>query len=240
MFFICTLLGYTQQMEIKPALLESSLVDIEEKLEIIKGKLALIQIDMCDGVFVPTTTFGHAASEDSIVEIFSLLSKAQVRAEFDLMISFKDNKLFFERWIGVIQTYKPKRVIFHFSSIVFHALWKELFEKIDERSTDIYLAVSLHDELDEIQELFETYNFKGIQVMGINKVGFSGEKLDAKTFFLLRELQKTTKNLMVDGGVKITNAQELYQSGAISVATNSELFNAQDINQVILDFKNIS
>jgi pentose-5-phosphate-3-epimerase len=44
-------------MEIIPAILPRDFAEIEEKVELIKGLCPLVQIDICDGKFVTSTTW---------------------------------------------------------------------------------------------------------------------------------------------------------------------------------------
>ena len=225
-------------MEIKPAILETSLENIREKLMHVQGLVPLVQIDMCDGVFVPSQTYGYAAEEPVMEVLLAELIKSKLNVEYDLMINFKENQLFLDRWLAFIHFSKPQRVLFHFSSLN-QDQWPTIFNSIDERSTEILMAVSLQDDVVDILKIFAQYNFKGIQIMGIMKIGFSGEELHAKTYILLDELAKHTDTLFVDGGVTLENAPTLKKHGATSLATTSALFKSESIVESLSAFRAI-
>lgn len=227
-------------MEVKPAILELYFEDIEARIEEISQYLKLVQIDMCDGDFVPSMTYAHAGNETALEQILLLLVKHDLDVEYDLMVNFKDNPLYFERWMQFITFSKPKRVIIHMDSMSEQQL-KIVFDKIDERSTKIYLGLGLTQDILEAEKLIAKHTFKGVQVMGIEKIGFSGEPFSPKTLVVLERLSKKHPelHLMVDGGVSLDNAHDLALAGADSVATNSSLFKSLDLPATIGDFLQI-
>lgn len=222
-------------MKILPAILENSFEQIENKAMMVFGLVDMVQVDICDGMFVPSVTFGWEGGREAAT-LMNLLEKHNLQAELDFMTDFKNNQSLLDNWLVVIQSFKPKRVIFHFESI---RDWQYLFDAIDERSTEIYMAVHLNNDTEEVLRLYEQYNFKGIQVMGIEHVGFSGEVFHHKALEYIQIFSRQGITVSVDGGIKLENAQRIADAGASAVGVNSGLFAADDIGMRLSRFKNI-
>jgi len=52
--------------KVVPAILEQNLSDIVSKLKQVSGLVDLVQIDICDGDFVPSVTYGHKGDKRSV------------------------------------------------------------------------------------------------------------------------------------------------------------------------------
>jgi len=227
-------------MEIKAAINDVSLELIREKMEKVSGKLSLVQIDMSDGVFTPNKTYAHSGGESELNMILANLIRYKVDAEYDLMVDFKTQPLFFQRWLSFITYSKPRRVIFHLDSLSDEQL-DEAFRTIDERSTKIFLGLNLKQDIVKGVEKYKQHTFAGIQVMGIENLGFSGQTFSPKTVTVLEHLKKEIPEamLMVDGGVSLVNAQELSNAGATSLASTSGLFGSENLEAAITSFLNV-
>jgi hypothetical protein len=51
--------------EIVPAILPKSFAELEEKLPLVSGIVPCVQIDLCDGRFVQSTTWPYGANHDA-------------------------------------------------------------------------------------------------------------------------------------------------------------------------------
>ena len=82
--------------------------------------------------------------------------------------------------------------------------------------------------------------FSYIQVMGIDKVGYSGQSLSKRTEQTIRQLTREFPGttISVDGGVKLENTAELIAAGASQLGVNSGLFKAENIGEQIYKFNN--
>ena len=227
-------------MEIKPAINDPSLELMRERMEKVSGKLSLVQIDMSDGVYTPNITYGHAGNEAELEMILAELIKYNLDVEYDLMVDFKTQPLFFDRWLSFISFTKPKRVIYHLGSLS-DTQMKKAFDEIDERSTKIFLGLGVTQDVTEAVKKCKDFDFTGIQVMGIEKLGFSGQPFSPRTLIVLEYLKKELPGatLMVDGGVSLSNAPALSTAGATSLASTSALFTSENLEAAIASFLNI-
>jgi len=78
-----------KRTEIIPAILEKDFKSIQSKLEQVKDLVEFVQIDICDGVFVPSKTFASSGRKDSAKKI-KKLSKI-LNLELDMMVDFQVN-----------------------------------------------------------------------------------------------------------------------------------------------------
>src|SRR3990167_4611729 len=79
-------------VEIIPAIMPRSLVDLTEKMSLVKGLVPLVQIDVMDGVFVPEAGWPYTAGGPQEFSKFSdegegLPFWEEVDVEVDLMVS---------------------------------------------------------------------------------------------------------------------------------------------------------
>jgi ribulose-phosphate 3-epimerase len=75
--------------------------------------------------------------------------------------------------------------------------------------------------------------------MGIEKVGFGGQKLSSKVFKKAKYFSQKFPEIkiQIDGGVKIENSFELFQNGVSRFVSGSGIFKAKNIKKQIENFK---
>ena len=56
-------------MEIIPAVLPKDFSELEEKVQMVVGLADTVQVDICDGKFVPTTTWPHKRRDENFEAI---------------------------------------------------------------------------------------------------------------------------------------------------------------------------
>jgi len=98
------------------------------------------------------------------------------------------------------------------------------------------LAVRISHTRAEIRKILEAHSeFEYIQIMGIKKVGHSGQKLSPEIFERIKRLRRAFPDtpIQIDGGVKLSNAQELLDSGATGLGMNSGLYKTKNIEESI-------
>ena len=95
---------------------------------------------------------------------------------------------------------------------------------------ELGIALKPSDIVDSIREIASQIHF--VQVMGISKIGFQGQKFDSRAEDLVRALKSTypTLPISVDGGVTSDTAKLLVSAGADRLIVGSYLFNATDFS----------
>lgn len=226
--------------EVVPAVLEKDFSKIEKKIKQVEGLVKTVQVDICDGKFVPSKTFASAGCEDSFLKLKKVTK--EVGLELDMMVDFDAKiKNRFEKWLNSVSKACPERVVFHIDST---KRWDEVFEfmkKKENKKIKVGLGIKIQNTSKEIDYLLEKYNFDYVQFMGIEKIGFGGQKISPKVFKKIENFVKKYPEIFVqtDGGVKIENALKLKKSGVCSFVSGSGIYKSENIEKRIKEFKKV-
>lgn len=226
-------------VEIIPAILSKSYDELVEKLDIVSGHGRYVQIDICDGVYVPNRTWPYLKnSADRIFESIvnqeaALPHWEEIDFEFDLMVKNPHQK------IPDFISAGASRIIVHRGSVgknELSAILKNYGKQSEETGVfDIELGIALapSDSADSIHLFASQVHF--VQVMGISKTGFQGQKFDPRCLDLIRALKVLYPSLPIaaDGGVNLETAKLLVSAGADRLVVGSYLFNSNDFSGTI-------
>jgi len=220
-----------------------SFEDLALKVDSVAGFVSRVQIDVMDGKFVPERTWPYFSYHDS--EFVAILSESaglplwdKIDYEVDLMVSTPETDVF--DWIkaGV------KRVILHIEST--EELVKLIGEiraefgnpKESEFAPEIGIAANNDTSFEELEEFVSLADF--IQVMGIARIGYQGEKFDERAISRITQLRKKFPGLIisVDGGVNNETAPRLVEAGASRLVSGSYLFKSLNIKEAIETLRN--
>jgi ribulose-phosphate 3-epimerase len=221
-------------MEIIPAILPKKFTEIEEKIELIKGISDFVQIDICDGKFVPSSTWPYWKADETFEAILreerGMPCWEEIDYEFDLMIQnpSEDDA---RKWLSA----GAERIVLH------HESSKDLLPTVAILSglVEIGVAIDLKTDISELKKYESKIQF--IQIMGIRKAGFQGQKFEPDTVDKVKEVKLMYPNLkiQIDGGVSLENAPLLKNAGADRLVVGSALFESEDIVHSYEDLKNI-
>jgi ribulose-phosphate 3-epimerase len=210
-------------VEIIPAILPKSFSELEQSLFLVRGLAKVVQIDICDGLFVPSSTVPYTdrARFDRILkQEEGMPSWEDFDFEMDLMVN--DSAKAADEWVRA----GASRILIHIESPDDRAALEKLQPLRDEYgvSIDIGLAISLDTPLERLETLASFGST--IQSMGIAKVGYQGEALDERVFDRISELARLYPQhvISVDGGVTLENAPKLASAGARRLVVGSHLF----------------
>lgn len=213
-------------IEIIPAILPSSYRDLEDKLMRVRGLSRNVQIDICDGFFVPSKTFPYTSSADKkqfeqiLAEEETLPFWEEFDFELDLMV--QESKKVSEEWVRA----GASRIIVHIESPDDRGALEALQPLRDTYATavDVALAISLDTPIEKLDSLASFGST--IQCMGIARIGMQGQLLDDRIFERVKEVRRLYPEhvVSVDGGVEIENAKALVDAGATRLVAGSALF----------------
>lgn len=221
-------------VEIIPAILPKDYDDLRVHLDLVRGVAPWVQIDVCDGELVPSTTWpfdeeaGHWQALQSEQEGLPYWEEFQF--EMDLMV--RRPLLAIEDWIRA----GASRLIMQVggeSSIA------EVRAALAGRA-EFVIAVSLDDNLEEID--LQVQEGDTIQVMGISRVGFQGEDFDDRALDLMKHFKEKFPeiSLSVDGGVNLHTIERIVGAGATRLTVGSALFQSADVKATLREFKSIA
>ncbi|MDO8430427.1 MAG: hypothetical protein Q7S72_00340 [Candidatus Taylorbacteria bacterium] len=221
-------------MEIIPAILPKNFKEMEEKIEMIKDFCEFVQIDICDGKFVPSITWPYWKTDENFEAILreerGMPSWEKVNYEFDLMI---DNPTVDDarKWLSA----GAEKIVLHLESS------EDLNPIIDvlHGLVEIGVAISNTGKIEDLSKYIDRIQF--VQIMGIRKAGFQGQKLEPGTVDKVKEIKAMFPNIkvQVDGGVTLENASLLKNAGVDRLVVGSAIFESEDIMETFNKFKSI-
>jgi ribulose-phosphate 3-epimerase len=225
-------------IEIIPAILPEDIDDLRAKVSLVKNSVKTVQIDLCDGKFVPSKTWPYNNKDRSfynkiLAEEEGLPFWQDMEYEFDLMV--KNSTKDFQN----IMKLGPSRLIFHFEA---EEELEEFFKNLDPfYANHIPIAVAINTNTDPNALLPFRDFISYVQCMGIEKIGYQGEPFDPKVLEQIAGVRKIFPGMpiSVDGAVSLKTAHDLIEAGATRLVIGSALFNEPDIRRALEDFKRI-
>lgn len=230
-------------IEIIPAILPKNYEDLKNKIALVRGVVPLVQIDICDGIFVPSRTWPFENNSYLDEHFQKILNEEEgmpfwedVDFELDLMVSDAISNFDVYTKLG------PKKIIFHVEASSDLNNLKDFIEGIDvyiRDSMEIGIAFNPTTPLEDIFILTSCVDF--VQFMGNDKIGYQGVSLDEKVYEKIKILRERYFDLpiAVDIGVNMDTASKLIDAGATKLVIGSAILNADDIIGTIEDFKNL-
>jgi len=228
-------------IEIIPAILPKNYEDLKNKIALVRGAAPLAQIDICDGIFVPSKTWPFESNLDE--HFHKILNEEEgipfwedIDFELDLMTADAVQNFDIYTKLGA------KRIVFHIEAVGDLKEFKDFLEGIDmyiKEMTEIGIAIDIKTPLEWIFPIINDVSF--VQCMGIDRDGFQGEEFDEKVLEKIKTLKEKFPDLAVsvDGGVDLENAPALASAGASRFVIGSAIFNTDDIIGTVEEFKNL-
>jgi ribulose-phosphate 3-epimerase len=229
----------SSKTEIIPAIMASSYEDLASKISAMNGIAKVLQIDVMDGKFVDSKSWPYIKSEDrDFIKIIKqeegLPEWQDFDFEIDLMIRDVENEA--SKWIAAGAT----RLVIHYKSEP-EEIIKRTLRDCKEKGVEVILDFELDMSIEEIIKILhdlqnevvggenKPIEIDGVQVMGIDKIGFQGEKFDHKVLSYIREIKKEFPDLSisVDGGIKPEYARPLSDVGANRLVIGSAIYSAE-------------
>ncbi len=221
------------KIEIIPAILVDDFETLQDQIELIKLNTKRIQIDICDGQFVPNASWPYRKPDNNfemlIREDASLPGWEKIDYEFDLMVNKPEDVV--DDWVSVGAT----RIVLHIES---KGNIKSAVEKLLGR-VEIGIALNIDTPVQMINDAMINDQIQFIQLMGIDHIGFQGQSFDAKVIEKIAEVKRAFPDLpiSIDGGVSLENAQDLIDAGANRLIIGSAIFEAESPLNALEEFQ---
>jgi ribulose-phosphate 3-epimerase len=204
-----------KNVEIIPAILPMTFGDLYDHLAKVASVAKTAQIDICDGKFVPTVTWPlrkeDFAFERIIKEDEGLPFWPTFTFEVHLMVEKPED--FIEDWMkaGVA------RIILHVES---PGDFGKIVQMAGE-TVELALSVNMETPIEALDPFIP--DIKAVQFMGIDKVGYQGQKFDEKVIEKIKMFRSKYPDMIisVDGGVNLENAGKLKEVGANRLVVGS-------------------
>jgi ribulose-phosphate 3-epimerase len=212
--------------EIIPAILPENFVDLVGHVEAVKDSVSLVQIDICDGIFVPSKCWPYKNNSGELGKILEqeegLPEWEKIDYEIDLMV--KNPMEDAETWIQA----GARRLIFHVESEGVQETIDML--KADHKYTkedellEVGIAINIDTPISALEKFIDDISF--VQCMGIARIGFQNEKFDDKVIGKIKEIKIKYPGILisVDGGVDFENLQNLIDVGVDRFVSGHAIF----------------
>ena len=238
-------------IEIIPAILPKNYEDLKNKISLVKGVVDLVQIDICDGMYVKPLTWPFLARE-----MEANVSEAELDYNFRKILNEEEGLPFWEEVdfeldlmvedavenFDIYTKLGPKRIIFHIGAIGVLEDFQHFLEGMDPYVRDtmkIGVAISPSKSVEQIFPLINYIDF--VQVMGIDHEGAQGEEFDSKCIEHIKTLREKFPDLVisVDGGIDLETAPALIRAGASRLTIGSAIWSTDDVIGTIESFRNL-
>lgn len=228
--------------EIIPAILPKSYEELEAKLDIVAGHVPTVQIDICDGAYVPNRTWPYLKGVDTIFESIVDQEKAlphweELDFEFDLMVKSPLEKIpdFISAGASRLIVHKSSCSDEELSAII--AAYGKHSDELGPFDVELGIALRPTDTAESIADIVSKIHF--VQVMGIDKEGFQGQPIDKASIALIKALKSLYKAIpvAVDGAVGMDTARAFIEAGADRLVVGSTLFRSDDFLNTLVQFR---
>lgn len=226
--------------EVIPAVLAKDINDLRQKIANVVNVARIVQIDICDGKFVDSTSW--PMHKDDIASTSLILEEQEglpywedLDFEFDLMVKDAIKQFDFFVRLGA------KRIVFHLEAEDRNEL-KEFIDSIDpytRENLDIGIAINTTTNVEELFPYINSIDF--VQCMGIEHIGFQGEPFDERVLKQIRDLKNNYPDLVisVDGSVNEETAPLLVEAGASRLVAGSVLMRSFDVKETMKELEGL-
>jgi len=218
---------------------------IEEVANKCRGELKRIQVDLCDGKYVPSVSwpftqyskseFQNLGSDDKTDVYLPLWESINYTA--DVMCENPEN------YIDSLIAYGFDEVILHYKSIKDGKTFTQISDRLYDTEIALILALDVSTDISDFMSFAKEYRdiVSGFQVMGIEKIGFQGQKFDPKSLEIVKILREVfqDKKIMLDGGITDQNILECRDAGVDQFCVGSYLTEANSFSENLTELKNI-
>ncbi len=212
---------------IVPAIIPTSLRDLEEKLARLKGVATDIQIDIIDGVYAAPASWPYVSGGGSLAPDGQLPFLSDFRFEMDLMV--KNPEEVTGAWIAAGAT----RIVAHLESTAYlPRLITDMKEKYGHEKgfAANLLSFGIAIQVDTNMELLEPYlpEVDFVQFMGIKRIGVQGQPFATEVLNHIAVCRAKHPDIpvQVDGGVHIAVAPRVLAAGVSRLIVGSDIWNA--------------
>lgn len=219
-----------------PVILSEKISEVAQQLDIVKNlpTVDVVQIDIIDGFFVPNLTI--------LPEQLLDLDYGDLQIDLHLMV---DEPIDTVVYLMALKNQLPIRAII--AQLEHMSYQLDFCEQVKQAGWQAGLSLDSSTPFSSIDEEVLS-KLKIIQCLGVN-AGYQGQSFNeltlvkvnqiAKKWLSLAKDQHLERELLVDGGVKLTNAHKIIEAGANGLVVGSELWQATNIQLVAEEFNQL-
>jgi pentose-5-phosphate-3-epimerase len=206
-------------VSIAPSLPAQSFEELQTLLGALRGTATEVQIDMVDGVFVPSVSWPFTEHD-----VEGALQKLAPFAK-DFAIEVDCMCMHGEQYLETFAALGVKRVIVHAGTT---ELYGACIEHAKSHGYKIGLGILNTTPRSFVEEYVPLFDF--VQVMGIEHIGVQGRPFDERTLGTISSLRALYPSLeiAVDGAVNVDTIMRLKNAGANRFAPGSAIVKSAD------------
>ena len=217
-------------MKLSPSILTDSFITLQEQVNIARESdlIETVQVDIVDGQFADNIT---VTPLDLAVGDFEPL-----KIDFHFMVEEPMDYVY--ECVG-IKEYLPIHRIY--GQIERMSFQKEFVAEVKKNNWQVGLALDLFTPVEEIDEELWS-EIDGVLLMAV-EAGFQEEKFNPLVLEKIREVKKIQASLsgkkfhiMADGGIELSNVQQVLAAGADEIAVGSEIWKSNDPLRTVEEF----
>ena len=212
---------------IAPSLLSANFAKLSEEIEMLnKSEADWIHLDIMDGVFVPNITFGFA-----VIKQIKKIAKKPLDVHLMIVKPERYLKEFKEAGADILTIHYEACTHLH-----------RTVEEIKRLGMKAGISLNPHSSVSLLKNVISITDL--ILIMSVNP-GFGGQIFIKETYEKIEETKKliNLKNksclIEIDGGVDITNANNLYKSGADVLVAGNAVFSAKNPSEMIKEIRSM-
>ncbi|MBN2273613.1 MAG: ribulose-phosphate 3-epimerase [Bacteroidales bacterium] len=211
---------------IAPSILAADFANLQKEIEIINASKAdFIHCDIMDGVYVPNISFGLPVVE-------AVKRHAQKPLDVHLMIVEPERYLKKFRDAGAFYLTVHQETCMHLHSTV---------TEIKKLGMKAGVSLNPHTPVNTLEEIINDVDM--VLIMTVNP-GFGGQEFIPRSYEKIRKLKALIESsgshalIEVDGGVDLTNAGTLFETGVNVLVTGTTIFESENPAETIRQLKN--
>lgn len=224
-------------MEIIPAILPKNFKELEEGLEIVHGATSSVQIDVTDGKFAGVPSWLLIKVDENFKAILRQERGMPFWEDFDFEIDLmaEDPLSLVDDWITAGAT----RIIFHIETLDLEKDALLLDQLKTEGLIQLGFAIDIATPEDTLKDYFPYSDF--IQVMGIDKDGYQGEKFDPECLRKIIWIKENLPNMIVsvDGGMNAETVLQVADAGADRAVVGSYILKSINPRETIAELQSL-
>jgi len=229
-----------------PAVLPRDFSDLEEKLGLVAGRATSVHIDVMNGTLTPDSSWPYLGEEREFLKIVDEVEGFPFWDEmsFEAHLMVKNPEEIAEDWIRA----GAERIIIQFEAFENEEDFSRSLNALKSRfnASDSLLGVevgagfNLDTPLDKIYPYVPEADF--VHLMSIASIGKQGNAFESKIFDRIEELKrKFPKTIIsVDGGINLSNAEDLIEAGADRLIVGSAIFASESPEESLDEFLEIA